>query len=45
MEHCEGVLSFEEAKEAMPLMKNAKTPGSDGLPAEFYKKFFRPRFH
>ena len=40
VEHCEGVLSLEEAKEAVSLMKNAKTPGSDGLPAEFYKKFF-----
>ena len=40
VEHCEGVLSLAEAKEAVSLMKNAKTPGSDGLPAEFYKRFF-----
>ena len=40
VEHCEGVLSFEEAKEAVSLMKNGKTPGSNGLPAEFYKKLF-----
>ena len=40
VEHCEGFLSFEEAKEAVSLMKNAKTPGLDGLPAEFYKNFF-----
>ena len=40
VEHCEGVLPLEEAKEAVSLMKNAKTPGSDGLPAKFYKKFF-----
>ena len=40
VEHCEGILSFEEVKEAISFMKNGKTPGSDGLPAEFYKKFF-----
>ena len=40
VESCEGPLSFEEAKEAISLMKNNKTPGSDGLPAEFYKQFF-----
>ena len=40
VEHCEGILSFKEAKEAVSLMKNTKTQGSDGLPAEFYKKFF-----
>ena len=37
VEHCEGALSLEETSS---LMKNTKTPGSDGLPAEFYKKFF-----
>ena len=36
VEHCEGILSFEEAKEAISFMKNGKTPGSDGLPAEFF---------
>ena len=40
VEQCEGVLSYEEAKEAVSLMKNGKTPGLDGLPAEFYKDFF-----
>ena len=40
VEHCEGVLSYEEAKEAVSLKKNDKTPGLDGLPAEFYKKYF-----
>ena len=39
-EFCEGDLTYEEAWEAIKLMKNGKTPGSDGLPAEFYKKFF-----
>ena len=33
-------LTYDEAKEAISLMQNNKTPGSDGLPAEFYKKFF-----
>ena len=33
-------LSLEDAKKAVSLMKNAKTPRSDGLPAEFCKKFF-----
>ena len=33
VEHCEGVLSLEQAKEDVSLMKNDKTPGSDGLPA------------
>ena len=40
VEQCEGILSFEEAKEAISFMKNGKTPGSFWLPAEFYKKFF-----
>ena len=40
VESCEGPLTYEEAKEAISLMQNNKTPGSDGLPAEFYKKFF-----
>ena len=39
-EQCEGDLTYEEAFEAIKLMKNGKTPGSDGLPAEFYKCFF-----
>ena len=39
-EQCEGDLTYEEAWEAIKLMKTGKTPGSDGLPAEFYKKFF-----
>ena len=39
-ESCEGPLTYDEAKEAISLMQNNKTPGSDGLPAEIYKKFF-----
>ena len=40
VESCEGPLSFEEAKEAISLMKNNKTPGGKGLAAEFYKQFY-----
>ena len=40
VEHCEGNLSFGEAEVAIAAMKNGKTPGLDGLPAEFYKKYF-----
>ena len=39
-EQCEGDLTFEEAFEAIKLMKNGKTPGSDGLQAEFYNKIY-----
>ena len=40
VEHCEGPLSAREAKEALDAMKNGKSPGSDGLGCEFYKKFW-----
>ena len=40
VEYCEFFLSFEEAKGAVYIAKIGKTPGSDGLPARFYKKFF-----
>ena len=40
VESCEGPLSVREAELAISLMKNGKAPGSDGLPSEFYKKFF-----
>ena len=40
VEFCEGFITFEETREAIKLMKNNKTPGSDGLPVEFYKKYF-----
>ena len=40
VEHCEGILSFEEAKEAVSLMRNVKTAVLDGLPAEFCKNCF-----
>jgi Reverse transcriptase (RNA-dependent DNA polymerase) len=37
---CEGPISNNECIEAIKVMKNEKSPGSDGLPAEFYKHFF-----
>ena len=37
---CEGMLDFDECLEAVKLMKNERSPGNDGLPCEFYKKFF-----
>lgn len=35
-----GPISYGEAAAALKEMKHDKTPGSDGLPAEFYKFFF-----
>ena len=40
VEHCEGLLTSREAKMALDSMKNGKSPGSDGLGCEFYKKFW-----
>ena len=37
---CEGKLSYEECYTAIKAMKDNKSPGSDGLPKEFYKLFF-----
>ncbi|KAK2139446.1 hypothetical protein LSH36_1781g00013 [Paralvinella palmiformis] len=37
---CEGVLSLEEATKAIRALKNNKSPGHDGLSAEFYKPFW-----
>ena len=37
---CEGHITFDECLNAIKAMKNFKTPGSDGLPKEFYAKFF-----
>lgn len=39
-ERCEGLLSFEECEKVLKTFKNGKAPGNDGLPAEFYKKFW-----
>ena len=38
---CEGALTEKECLEALKDMGTEKTPGTDGLPAEFYKVFWR----
>jgi len=37
---CDGEITVEECANAINSMENNKTPGSDGLPKEFYSKFF-----
>ena len=37
---CEGALTEKECLEALEDMGTEKTPGTDGLPAEFYKVFW-----
>ncbi len=37
---CEGLLANDECKAAIGSMKSNKSPGSDGLPVEFYKMFW-----
>ena len=37
---CEGPLTVEECLDAIKGMENGKSPGVDGLPKEFYHKFF-----
>ena len=37
---CEGTLTQKECFEALKNMESDKTPGTDGLPAEFYKVFW-----
>ena len=39
-EACEGLLSVEECSAALKGMARRKAPGSDGLPMEFYLKFW-----
>ena len=39
-EDCEGPLTFAERFKAVSEMKTDSSPGSDGLPSEFYKEFF-----
>ena len=36
-ELCEGKISEEECVEVIKTFKNGKSPGTDGLPIEFYK--------
>ena len=38
---CEGDLTSEEFQFALKSMDNSKNPGSDGLPADFYKVFWQ----
>ena len=38
---CEGSLTQKECFEALKKMESDKTPGTDGLPAEFYKVFWK----
>jgi hypothetical protein len=38
-ELCEGKISEGECVEVMKTFKNEKSPGTDGLPIEFYKIF------
>ena len=40
-QHCEGLLSSKECLEALNDMATEKTPGTDGLPCEFYKVFWK----
>ena len=40
IEHLQQPLSLEEVGRALYAMKNNKSPGSDGFPAEFYKFFW-----
>ena len=39
-ELCEGDFTLEECRQAITDMETGKSPGPDGLPSEFYKKFF-----
>ena len=39
-EVCEDEITFQECLTAIKQMKNDKSPGEDGLPCEFYKKYF-----
>ena len=37
---CEGELTLEECKHALDSMASGKSPGLDGLPAEFFQRFW-----
>ena len=39
-EFCDGVISIKELREAVHNLKLNKSPGSDGLTSDFYKKFW-----
>lgn len=38
---CEGNITYKECGEALKLMKNGKSPGSDGYTVDFYKFFWK----
>ena len=38
--HCEGLLAASEYSESLKSIESNKSPGRDGLPAEFYKVFW-----
>ena len=40
-EACEGLLTEKECLEALKYMESEKTSGTDGLPGEFYKVFWK----
>ena len=42
---CEGLLTETECLESLKLMEANKSPGNDGLPAEFYKVFWKDVHH
>ena len=42
---CEGLLTEAECLESLKSMESNKSPGSDGLPAEFYKVFWKDVRH
>lgn len=39
-EDCEGILTLEECEEAVKLFEPNQAPGNDGIPADFYRKFW-----
>lgn len=39
-QECEGLLTFKECSDTIKTFKKNKTPGNDGLPIEFYAKFW-----
>ena len=39
-ESCEGIITKEECIQAIKSMSNCKSPGTDGIPIEFYKIFW-----
>ena len=40
-EKCKGLLTEKECLEALNSMESGKSPGTDGLPAQFYKVFWK----